>query len=190
MIYKDYKEYLKQQVVRAESKWGRKPEFNDPFIKSLKNTFNKVNVGQPKSICCMGVRDGTELFVLKELFPKAEVIGVDITENIKTIKTENKVKVYLQDFNNLPNGWTDKFDLVFSNSLDHSFNPSNTIKEWHRATSKYILLELSTHSETNIEHVFRWAELPILFPPEMFTRMQTWETPKRKIITVLLKAVK
>lgn len=190
MIYKDYKEYIKQQVVRAESKWGRKPEFNEPFKKNLKHTLNKLNVGQPKSICCMGIRDGTELFVFKELFPQAEVVGTDITENIKTIKTEGKVKVYLQDFNNLPQGWTDKFGLVYSNSLDHSYDPKNTLKEWHRVTSKYILLELSTHSETNIEHTFTWGDLPTLFPPEMFSRLETWETPKRKILTVLTEVVK
>lgn len=192
MIYKKYSEYLKQQIVRAESKWGRKPQFNDPFKLNLKETIKRAGLKDLQSVCCMGVRDGTELFVFKELFPEAEVCGVDITENIKTIKTENKVKVYLYDFNNLPVGWGDKYDLIYSNSLDHSYKPEATILEWHRVSKNggHVLVELSTHPETNIEHQFSVKQLPLLFPDKLFNKGLVWVIPERKIITGLFKVIK
>lgn len=178
MIYKDYKEYLKQQIVRAESKWGRKGKDEQDFIKNLIETIKRSRVN-PNSICCMGCRSGTEVFIFKEMFPDAEVYGVDITENIHTIKTHLDVHIEIQDFNNLPAEWEDKFDLVFSNSIDHAYDPVKTFKEWTRVTKPggHLLLEFSTTPENNIEHSF--ADI------HRFKPVDKWETPERNIITGL-----
>jgi SAM-dependent methyltransferase len=192
-MIKDYKEYLKQQIVRAESKWGRKWGYDEIFKQQLNLSIDDIEEFiNPTSICCMGVRTGTECFEFKERYPKAEVYGVDITENINTIRTHLDVKIFLQDFNNLPESWGDKFDLVFSNSLDHSYNPADTIKEWHRVTQNggHLFLEFSTTPANKIEWSFTPEQLGKLFRPSDFETVVTWESPERNIFTGLFKVKK
>lgn len=150
MIYEDYEEYLKQQIIRAESKWGRKPTWNNIFKEKLSDLIDWSEL-TPTSVCCMGVRDGTELWVFKQKFPEAKVWGIDITKNIDSIKHKYPVTIKLQDFNKLPEDFP-HFDLIYSNSIDHAFDPEITLKEWARVGS-YLLLEFFKR-ETNIEHGF------------------------------------
>lgn len=186
----DYKDYLKQQITRAESKWARKFGYNEIFKKNLNRAWAEVRdeIGNVQSICCMGSRDGTEVFEFKQYYPKAEVHGVDITKNIYKIKTHLQVNFHLKDFNDLPKAWDNKFDLIFSNSLDHAFKPQVTINEWHRVCRGFLFLELSTTRDNNIEHKFSVDD--DLFPKELFEMVKTWETPERNIFTVLLKVIK
>lgn len=189
-----YDNYLREQKVRAGSKWGRKPDYDEIFKQTLRLTIGEVRefIGESKSICCMGIRTGTEAFEFKEIFPSAEVYGVDITELIKTIRTHLNIKIELQDFNNLPEDWEDKFDLVFSNSIDHAFEPEVTLREWWRVTKAggYLLVEFSTTPENNIEHSFKYADLSKLLPSDKFEHTVIWEAPERNIIVGLFKVVK
>lgn len=188
----DYQQYLKDQITRAESKWGRKWEYDEIFKQALRLTIDSVKkeIGEPKDICCMGCRQGTEVFEFKERFPKAKVYGVDITDNIDSIRTHLDVHIEKQDFNKLPDNWENKFDLIFSNSLDHSYEPRRTINEWARVTRSggHMLLELSTTPENNIEHSFKNVDLDILFAG--YWILEKWESPERNIFTVLVKVVK
>lgn len=193
MIYKDYKEYIKQQRVRAESKWGRKWDYDEIFKQELNLSIDDIDEFiDPKSVICMGCRSGTEVFEFKERFPEAEVYGVDISTYIKTIRSHLDVKISLQDFNNLPEEWENKFDLVFSNSLDHAYRPEETIQEWHRVAKGggHLFLELSKAQETNIEHHFRKSDLKALFPKEQFRQVVYWTSPIRNIFTVLYEVIK
>ncbi len=197
MIQKEaenYKQYLAKQIVRAESKWARKYYYNEIFKKNLNESWKQVKdeIGDPKSICCMGVRDGTEAFEFKSYYPKADVYGVDITENIKSIKTHVDVKIRLHDFNDLPKDWENKFDLIFSNSIDHAYKPEDTIKEWHRVSKNggYLFLEFSTTRPNNIEHSFNLADIDSLFPDEMFKQVKVWEIPRRNVIAGLFEVIK
>lgn len=180
-----YQEYLERQIYRAESKWGRKHDFDEIFKQQLRLTIDEVkdHIGYPEKICCMGCRQGTEVFEFKEKFPRAEVHGVDITENIKSIKTHLDVIIEMQDFNKLPEDWADRFDLVFSNSIDHAFDPATTFKEWKRVTKPggHLLIEFSTTPPNNIEHSFGIADV------QKFTPVIIWESPERNIITGLFK---
>lgn len=191
---KDYNAYLKSQVVRAESKWGRKSAYNEVFKRNLRQSWKQIEhlIGDPRQICCMGVRDGTELFEFKEYYPNAEVHGTDITENIKTIKLEQGISVSLQDFNNLPEDWENKYDLVFSNSLDHAFSPKETIKEWHRVIRKdgRLFVQLSTTKANNIEHEFEVRDLSPLFPGNKFLILKAWISPAENVINGLFKVIK
>lgn len=183
MKYNDYNEYLKEQIVRAESKWARKPQYNDIFKDNLKNTWTKVKdlLGDPKQICCMGVRDGTEVFEFRKYYQQATVYGVDITENIKTIK--DNTNIYLYDFNNLPEDWTNKFDLIFSNSIDHAYDIQKTVNEWYRVTKKggCLFLELSTAPATNIEHSFNLDMVEDLFANRIH---KIWQEQDKIVVVV------
>lgn len=180
-----YQKYLKDQITRAESKWGRKHDYDEIFKQQLRLTIKEVEefIGYPQKICCMGCRTGTEVFEFKEKFPRSEVHGIDITENINSIRTHLDVSIELQDFNNLPVDWTDRFDLVFSNSIDHAFDPAKTFKEWKRVTKPdgHLLIEFSTTPPNNIEHSFTISDVESLNPIVM------WESPERNLITGLFK---
>lgn len=182
----DYPGYLEDQIGRAESKWGRRRAENDQFKENLRQSWSKIrrSVGNPISICCMGCRAGTEVFEFKEFCPKAQIYGVDITDNIKSIKTHLDVKIELHDFNHLPEDWENKFDLIFSNSLDHAFNVEQTIAEWRRVTAPggYLFLELSTARPTNIEYQFKMSDKKLF---KDFELIKVWEEPKK--ITVVVK---
>lgn len=194
MIAGDYEEYKQSQIVRAESKWGRKFQFEEEFKKHLNKTIDEIAdfIVSPEVIGCMGCRSGSELFEFKERFPSAKVCGVDITENINTIKKPKEVEVTLNDFNHLPLDWESRFDLVFSNSLDHAYDPKETLKEWHRVARRggFLLVELSTTPANNIEHTFRPEDIDKLFPASHFEQKAFWATPKRNTFTVLVRVVK
>lgn len=180
-----YAQYLKDQKHRARTKWGRKHDYDEIFKQQLRLTIKDVRdqIGYPEKICCMGCRTGTEVFEFKEVFPKAEVHGVDIAENISTIRTHLDVRIELQDFNKLPKDWQGRFDLVFSNSIDHAFDPIKTFSEWQRVTKPggHLLIEFSTTPANNIEHSFTMADVKKLEPVIM------WESPERNLITGLFK---
>lgn len=167
-------------------------EYDEIFKQALRLTIDSVKkeIGEPKDICCMGCRQGTEVFEFKERFTKAKVYGVDITDNIDSIRTHLDVHIEKQDFNKLPDDWEDKFDLIFSNSLDHSYDPEQTIKEWARVTRSggHMLLELSTTPANNIEHSFTKSDVNKLFSGLLV--LTKWESPERNIFTVLVKVVK
>lgn len=189
-----YNQYLKDQITRAESKWGRKHDYDEIFKQQLNLTIDDVEgyIGYPKTICCMGCRTGTEVFEFKERYPEAQVYGVDITDRIETIRSHLAVKITLQDFNNLPLAWADKFDLIYSNSLDHAYEPKDTLKEWHRVASHegYLLLEFSTTPANGIEHSFKVKDIPKLLSGEQFDKLLIWESPERNIFTGLFKVKK
>lgn len=181
----DYKSYLKKQITRAESKWGRKHDYDEIFKQQLRLTIKDVEeyIGYPEKICCMGCRAGTEVFEFKEKFPRSEVCGVDITKNIESIRTHLDVHFELQDFNKLPKDWENMFDLVFSNSIDHAYDPIATFKEWLRVTKPggYLLIEFSTTASNDIEHSFGTTDV-LKFSPKVL-----WEAPERNIITGLFQ---
>lgn len=189
-----YSQYIKDQITRAESKWGRKPDFDEIFKQTLRLTIDQVDdyIKNSRDICCMGCRQGTEVFEFKERYPNAKVHGIDITKNIDTIKTHLSVHIELQDFNKLPDDWDNKFDLVFSNSIDHAFNPTETLQEWYRVTRDdgYLLIEFSTHPATNIEHSFSVKDLPNILPSKQFKHVLIWESPERQLITGLFEVIK
>ncbi len=54
------------------------------------------------------------------------VIGVEINPDGK------RGDVRVGSFDRLPQEWTGRFGIVFSNSFDHSFAPADTAREWAR----------------------------------------------------------
>lgn len=191
---KIYNDYLQKQITRAESKWGRKWDYDEIFKQTLHLSLDEIDdyIKDSESICCMGCRSGTEVFEFKERYPEAKVYGVDITDRVETIRTHLDVKISLQDFNHLPLAWADKFDLVFSNSIDHAFNPKQTIQEWYRVSKKggYLFLEFSKTPANNIEHSFKLKDIPELLPTKQFEHLLIWQSPERKLFSGLFGVIK
>ena len=67
--------------------------------------------------------------------------NINNINKISTIGVEINPKVSRQDtlissFDELPNDWIGKFDLLYSNSFDQSQEPERTAKEWKRIIKK------------------------------------------------------
>lgn len=50
--------------------------------------------------------------------------------------------VWVGSFDEMPTEWTDRFDLLYTNSFDHSQNAEKTVREWKRvaAPGAYLIL--------------------------------------------------
>ncbi len=73
-------------------------------------------------ILCHGAGRGTEVEILKAQFPSAKVVGTDLAEWSSDC--------IVWDFNKPNPEWEGKVDLLYTNSLDHSPNPPETLKVW------------------------------------------------------------
>lgn len=191
LMPKNYAKYLQQQIVRAESKWARKPYHDHVFRGKLHADWSEIKeLIKPEKVVCMGCRDGTELFEFLTYCRGAKVVGVDITENIKSIRVSkvHGVSVYLCDFSKLPESWESMYDLVFSNSLDHAYDPHATIKEWHRVCKGHLFIQLAVNNKPNkIEHCFEEADIPDLFPEELFSITKFWQSDTLNVLAEVVK---
>ena len=137
----DYDTYIEWQKDRAISKWGININTNMRRIKEFSEIWDLVkdNFNNDIKVICLGIKNGFDYLEFKKLF--TNVYGVDICNEVKQVGDN----CYCCDFNFLPKEWGGKFDLVYSNSIDHAFNIKQTIKEWRRITKKggYLMIMFS-----------------------------------------------
>ena len=117
--YDNYEEYVKAQteanVKKQKSVWIQK------------GTVKRINENQPtaNNILCHGTRNGKEQEFFKSFYKSAEVIGTEISH------TAEKYKMTIQhDFHEVKDEWINKFDIVYSNSFDHSYDPVKCLNTW------------------------------------------------------------
>lgn len=77
------------------------------------------------AILCHGTRNGAEQQLFKERYPLAEVIGTEIAP------TASRFPMTIQwDMQACRPGWIGKFDIVYSNAIDHAIYPAQTLRTW------------------------------------------------------------
>jgi len=92
--------------------------------------FININCDNPEFGLCHGVRNGFEVEQFRFNLG-IDVIGTDISESA------NKFKNVIQwDFHNMKDEWTNKFDFIYTNSLDHSYDPEKCIDVWMKCLKK------------------------------------------------------
>ena len=125
---KNYQEYLKTQEYHwsvKNSKIRNKFEYH-----AIINHIDDANIFNKKKIngLCLGARNNYErdcfVYYLNELGITADVLSVDLSE-----KANVDIKC---DFNNLPQNFANKYNFIYSNCLDHTFDLKETLKEWKR----------------------------------------------------------
>jgi len=117
--YQDYEDYVNSQTEAnvRKIKWISVSKDVIKFI-----CIENINA---KTILCHGTRNGTEQKYFKEFLPNAEVIGTEISH------TANNFSMTIQhDFQEPKQEWTQKFDIVYSNSFDHAFDPVKCLNTW------------------------------------------------------------
>ena len=117
--YKDYSEYRAAQIRANNAKLGKVWANNETFEKIKKHH------GDAESILCHGARNGKEITFFKEQYPNAKIIGTDISSTANMF--ENMVE---WDFHNVNEEWLNSFDIIYTNSFDHCFDPEKALSAW------------------------------------------------------------
>jgi SAM-dependent methyltransferase len=122
--YRSYEDYRAVQVYHNYRKLGRvwaDPETLDLLAGTLRA---QLGTGPIKGLC-HGTRNGFEQNHLNDHHAEFEVIGTDISPSARDFP--NSVE---WDFHNVNPDWEGKFDFVYSNSLDQSWQPRAALAVW------------------------------------------------------------
>lgn len=90
-------------------------------------------------ILCLGVRNGLEVDLFREVFG-VEVQGVEL--HPQGVRPD----VWVGSFDAMPAEWAGRFGLLYSNALDHAYDPVETAREWRRVAKPGAWLALSVDS--------------------------------------------
>lgn len=138
--YKDYTQYLEEQIKanvrKINSSWVQEED-----IKFLSNYIKNNNISY-ENILCHGTRQGYEqMYFLKYLQDIKYIIGTEISHN-----ASNYAHTIQHDFHEIREDWVNKFDIVYSNSWDHSFDPYKSLNSWIKSTklNGVLIIEWST----------------------------------------------
>lgn len=119
--YKDYEDYVKNQVEANLAK----P--NNVWVH--RKTLGKIRMYHPNpkpgNILCHGTRNGKELELFKFFYPHARILGTEISPSAK-----NYANTVQHDFNTPKEEWIGKWDIIYSNSFDHCYDPVATLNVW------------------------------------------------------------
>jgi len=128
--HKNYKAYIDKQLEKTLDPKRIKKLKNEEWnikVEGFRNLFkrNEEFLENIKNSICLGSRTGHEVFVLRELGIKS--IGIDLAEFPPyTIKGD----IHNLEFDD------EKFDLIFTNILDHSLYLDKFISEMQRICVK------------------------------------------------------
>lgn len=141
--HNDYKKYVEIQKTHVSSHIGKlkkrgikasngdnlgwvKKEYLDRIIDKVKDYLNLNTI---EFIICHAVRCGYESKYFMDKFGVERVFSTDLQGDAFMFDRTN---FYAQDFDTLPDEWVNKFDLLYSNSIDHSRDPINTLVTWSK----------------------------------------------------------
>lgn len=124
-----YEQYIAVQKATV-MKRGLGPYFCDLEMQRIAEWCRANQVQVQKGIC-HGARAGHECDELMRCMPLAKIIGTDLFPHSgKSAAVESRTRVIKCDFNIQQLEWVNQFDLVYSNSLDHSNDPPSTLRVW------------------------------------------------------------
>ena len=128
VTFSDYKEYKKTQIEKssrqlydAEGKqihWITQKEA-ERVAEHFKQNSLEANFG-----ICHGSKIGFEVSLFRALLG-FNIIGTDIGEF-----AENKPYMLRHDFHEVNADWLRSVDFIYSNSLDHSYDPRKALFAW------------------------------------------------------------
>ena len=127
--FDSYEQYVAVQKATV-MKRGLGPYFCDMEMQRIAE-WCRNNQLQVREGICHGARAGNECDELMRNMPLAKIIGTDLFPySGKSGLMKGHAKVVEWDFNEQNPDWLDRFDLVYTNSLDHSNDPPATLKVW------------------------------------------------------------
>lgn len=137
----DYGTYLRVQTAGNRAKID-KVFADEKFITQIAAHATE-RLGDVTRVLCHGTRNGAEQKWFKAAFPDAEILGTEISE------TASRYPMTIEwDFHDVKEGWEDYWDVLYSNSWDHSFSPARMFDAWRRSLRAGGLLYLE-HTEAH-----------------------------------------
>jgi hypothetical protein len=142
--YQDQKKYVQIQTKTNEFKRTRvfaSEENIDLICSFIRKRFND----KPINLLCHGTRNGFEQKIFRKYLPvNSEVVGSELSSS-----AFDYADTVVWDFNILNPDWENKFDVLYSNSHDHSFNLRDTLQVWINSLNEngIIILEHSIAHE-------------------------------------------
>lgn len=136
--YKNYEDYLEAQTEANVRK------IRNVWVKE--STISRIAKIAPftTSVLCHGTRNAAEQKYFRKYFPAAEIIGTEISHTAK-----NFPMTVQHDFHEIREEWIGRFDIVYSNSFDHSYDPKKCLTAWagQLSNSGSVFLELMTRDD-------------------------------------------
>lgn len=115
--------YWKDQIDRHDSKFKTKRDVLEyRGVASLLISSGLAPNGA--RMICLGTRNNHERDSFSEMLPGVGVYSLDISPT--------SLADHIMDFTRLPSDWDASWDIVYSNSLDHSYDSTETFERWIR----------------------------------------------------------
>lgn len=117
--YDSYEQYKNLQIAANIQKLRN--------VWCSESTVKRIYESYPdsKSVLCHGARNGKEVEWFIKHFPDACVTGTDISPTANEI-----TNMFEWDFHDRKEEWVGQWDIVYSNSFDHSIYPEKCLKTW------------------------------------------------------------
>jgi SAM-dependent methyltransferase len=145
--HNSYEHYKNEQIIVGKQGFEDNTIFtNENEIKFLCNYILNNNI-EIKNGICHGVRRGIENLTFAK-YLDANIIGTDICELAEQNNIQN---VITWDFHDIKIEWINYFDLIYSNSLDHSFNPELALSQWFTTLNKNGICIIEHTSSHNLD---------------------------------------
>lgn len=117
--YESYEEYKKLQVAANHQKL----HCSWVSFTTIKAIARRVLIAD--DILCHGTRRGDEIVYFEKCYPNSKVIGTEISDTAELFRN-----TFEWDFHEVKDEWVEKFDVIYSNSFDHSYDPIKCIDTW------------------------------------------------------------
>jgi SAM-dependent methyltransferase len=82
----------------------------------------------PRFGLCHGAKKGTEVVWLREALPGCHIVGTDISETANDYPDA----MIQWDFHETQPAWIGATDFIYTNALDHSYDPEKALDAWVR----------------------------------------------------------
>ena len=118
--YKNYDEYVAAQTRTNKQKLD--------WVYVRRDVIEQISRDKQTAdnIICHGTRSGAEQKYFKEFFPNASyIIGTEISSTALSFPMTVQ-----HDFTIQKPEWVKRFDIVYSNSFDHTMDPEKTMSVW------------------------------------------------------------
>jgi hypothetical protein len=123
-VYNDYGEYKKAQLDANFQKLSKVWVVRQEIEFAAK--YIRTHIPNPSFGICHGTRNGFEILWFRDLLG-IEVIGTEISS------TASQFPHTLQwDFHDIKEDWIGQADFIYSNSFDHTYDPSYCLDQWMR----------------------------------------------------------
>jgi len=130
--------YAEVQIKRHLAKSSKEEDARE-YVKVAVELRSLRELNENEMVC-LGTRNNHERDTFAAELPEVNVYSLDIGPESSAD--------FIMDFTKFPKDWTRKWDLIYSNSIDHSYDSTSTFKEWIRVLKPNGILMLGMNYGT------------------------------------------